>query len=50
MIFNVLYMFDMNINLLSIEKFLNIDIEIVFYKKKLCFNLKQYNINRYAKL
>ena len=33
MIFNDLYMFDMNINLLSIEKFLNIDIEIVFYKK-----------------
>ena len=33
MIFNVLHIFDMNINLLSIEKLLNIDIKIVFYKK-----------------
>ena len=26
-------MFDMSVNLLSIKKFLNINIEIVFYKK-----------------
>ena len=32
-IFNVLHMFDININLLSIKKLLNVDIEIVFYKK-----------------
>ena len=32
-IFNVLYMFDTNINFFSIEKFLNVDIEIVFSKK-----------------
>ena len=49
MIFNVLHVFDINVNLLSIKKLLNINIEIVFYKKKLCFNLKQYHINRYAK-
>ena len=32
-IFNILHMLDMNVNLLSIKKFLNIDIKIVFYKK-----------------
>ena len=32
-IFNVLYMFDISINFLSIEKLLNVDIEIAFYKK-----------------
>ena len=32
-ILNVLYMFDINVNFLSIKKFLNVDIEIVFYKK-----------------
>ena len=26
-------MFNINVNLLSIKKFLNVDIEIVFYKK-----------------
>ena len=33
MIFNILYVFDISVNLLLIEKLLNIDIEIVFYKK-----------------
>ena len=33
MIFNVLYIFDINVNLLSIKKLLNIDIKIIFYKK-----------------
>ena len=33
MIFNVLYVFDINVNLLSIKKLLNVDIKIVFYKK-----------------
>ena len=33
-IFNVLYMLDININFLSIKKLLNINIKIVFYKKK----------------
>ena len=33
MIFNILHVFDINVNLLSIKKFLNIDIKIVFYKK-----------------
>ena len=33
MIFNVLHVFDMSVNLFSIEKLLNINIEIVFYKK-----------------
>ena len=32
-IFNVLHIFDINVNLFSIKKFLNINIEIVFYKK-----------------
>ena len=32
-ILNVLHIFDINVNFLSIEKFLNVDIEIVFYKK-----------------
>ena len=32
-IFNVLHIFDINVNLLSVKKFLNINIEIVFYKK-----------------
>ena len=32
-IFNVLHVFNMNVNLLSIKKFLNIDIEVAFYKK-----------------
>ena len=32
-IFNVLYVFDMSVNLLSIEKLLNVDIKVVFYKK-----------------
>ena len=33
MILNVLHVFNININLLSIKKLLNIDIKIVFYKK-----------------
>ena len=33
MIFNVLHVLDMNVNLLSIKKFLNVDIEIAFHKK-----------------
>ena len=33
MIFNVLHVLDINVNLLSIKKLLNINIEIVFYKK-----------------
>ena len=33
MIFNILYVFNMNVNLLSIKKLLNVDIKIVFYKK-----------------
>ena len=33
MILNVLHVLDINVNLLSIKKFLNVDIEIVFYKK-----------------
>ena len=33
MIFNTLYMLDMNINLFSIKKLLNINIEIIFHKK-----------------
>ena len=32
-IFNILYVFDMSVNLLSIKKLLNIDIKIAFYKK-----------------
>ena len=32
-IFNVLHVFNMNVNLLSIKKFLNINIKIVFHKK-----------------
>ena len=32
-IFNILYVFDINVNLLSIKKLLNINIKIVFYKK-----------------
>ena len=32
-IFNILYMLDINVNLLSIKKLLNVDIKIVFYKK-----------------
>ena len=32
-ILNVLYVFDMSVNLLSIKKLLNVDIEIVFHKK-----------------
>ena len=32
-IFNILHVFDMSVNLLSIKKFLNIDIKIVFHKK-----------------
>ena len=32
-IFNVLYMPDINVNLLSIKKLLNVDIKVVFYKK-----------------
>ena len=32
-IFNVLYVFNINVNFLSIKKFLNINIKIVFYKK-----------------
>ena len=32
-IFNILHMFDMSVNLLSIKKLLNVDIEIVFHKK-----------------
>ena len=33
MIFNVLHVLDINVNLLSIKKFLNVDIKIVFNKK-----------------
>ena len=33
MIFNILYMLDINVSFFSIKKFLNINIEIVFYKK-----------------
>ena len=33
MIFNVLYIFNINVNLLSIEKLLNVNIKIVFHKK-----------------
>ena len=33
MIFNVLYMFDIDVNFLSIKKLLNVDIKIVSYKK-----------------
>ena len=33
MIFNILYVFDINVNLLLIEKLLNVNIKIVFYKK-----------------
>ena len=33
MIFNILHVLDMSVNLLLIKKFLNVDIEIVFYKK-----------------
>ena len=32
-IFNILHVFDISVNLLSINKFLNVDIKIVFYKK-----------------
>ena len=32
-IFNVLYVLDINVNLLLIKKLLNVDIKIVFYKK-----------------
>ena len=32
-IFNILYVFDMNVNFLSIKKFLNVNIKIAFYKK-----------------
>ena len=32
-IFNVLHIFDISVNLLSIKKLLNVDIKIVFYKK-----------------
>ena len=49
MIFNILHVLDMSINLFSIKKFLNINIEVVFYKKCTPFNLKQYNVNRYSK-
>ena len=33
MIFNVLHVLDMNVNLLLIKKFLNVDIKIAFHKK-----------------
>ena len=33
MIFNVLYMFNISVNLLSIKKLLNINIKIIFHKK-----------------
>ena len=33
MIFNVLHVLDMSVNFLSIKKFLDVDIEVVFYKK-----------------
>ena len=33
MILNVLYMFNINVNFFSIEKLLNINIKIIFYKK-----------------
>ena len=33
MIFNVLHILNMSVNLLSIEKLLNVDIEVAFYKK-----------------
>ena len=33
MIFNVLYMLDINVNFLLIKKILNVNIEIIFYKK-----------------
>ena len=32
-IFNVLHVLDINVNLLSIKKFLNINIKVAFYKK-----------------
>ena len=32
-IFNVLYIFDINVNLFLIKKLLNVNIEIIFYKK-----------------
>ena len=31
--FNVLYIFNINVNLFLIKKLLNVDIEIAFYKK-----------------
>ena len=42
MIFNVLYVFDINVNLLSIKKLLNINIKIIFHKKN--YALIQNNI------
>ena len=42
MIFNVLYMLDISVNLLSIKKFLNVDIKVIFYKKD--YALTQSNI------
>ena len=33
MIFNVLHMLDINVNFLLIKKILNVNIEIIFYKK-----------------
>ena len=33
MIFNILHVLDISVNFLSIKKFLNIDIKIIFYKK-----------------
>ena len=41
-IFNILHVFNINVNLLSIKKLLNINIEIVFYKKN--YALIQNNI------
>ena len=32
-IFNILHVFNMSVNLLSIKKFLNVDIKVVFHKK-----------------
>ena len=41
-IFNVLHVFNINVNLLLIEKLLNVDIKVVFYKKN--YALIQNNI------
>ena len=41
-IFNVLHVLDMSVNLLLIKKLLNVDIEVVFYKKS--YVLTQGNI------